>query len=137
MKKIHIIAIIIVAVGIAIIFGSLANSSTYANFDQAFGNPGTEFHVVGTLNREKPTEYTPEVNPDLFSFYMYDSDSLERKVVLYQHKPQDFERSEQIVLIGKAEGDAFHASKILLKCPSKYKDGSPEETTSPEMAGKR
>jgi len=35
-------------------------------------------------------------------------------------KPQDFERSEQIVLTGKMEGGEFRASKILMKCPSKY-----------------
>jgi len=35
-------------------------------------------------------------------------------------KPQDFERSEQIVLTGKMKGDEFLASKILMKCPSKY-----------------
>ena len=41
-------------------------------------------------------------------------------------KPQDFERSEQIVLIGKVQGDEFHASDILMKCPSKYNDGKPQ-----------
>jgi cytochrome c-type biogenesis protein CcmE len=37
-------------------------------------------------------------------------------------KPQDFERSEQIVLTGKMKGDEFVATDILMKCPSKYKD---------------
>jgi cytochrome c-type biogenesis protein CcmE len=37
-------------------------------------------------------------------------------------KPQDFERSEQIVLTGSMNGDTFEASDMLLKCPSKYKD---------------
>ena len=54
----------------------------------------------------------------------------EKKVILEKTKPQDFERSEQIVLIGKVEGDEFHASEILLKCPSKYNDGKPEESSS-------
>jgi cytochrome c-type biogenesis protein CcmE len=40
-------------------------------------------------------------------------------------KPQDFERSEQIVLTGKMRGEDFVASDMLMKCPSKYKD---EET---------
>jgi len=35
-------------------------------------------------------------------------------------QPQDFERSEKLVLIGKMSNDTFYASKILMKCPSKY-----------------
>ena len=46
--------------------------------------------------------------------------TLERKVIFLGSKPQDFERSEQIVLTGKMKGDEFLASKILMKCPSKY-----------------
>ena len=38
----------------------------------------------------------------------------------------DFQKSEQIVLIGKMQGDAFHANDILMKCPSKYNDGKPQ-----------
>jgi cytochrome c-type biogenesis protein CcmE len=35
-------------------------------------------------------------------------------------KPQDFERSEQIVITGKMSGADFKANHMLLKCPSKY-----------------
>ena len=56
----------------------------------------------------------------MFTFYMIDNNGTESKVVLRSTKPQDFERSEKIVIIGKMEGDHFEASKILLKCPSKY-----------------
>ena len=45
-----------------------------------------------------------------------------RKVILRAGKPQDFERSEQIVLTGEMKDDVFEASDMLLKCPSKYKD---------------
>ena len=52
----------------------------------------------------------------------------ECKVVFQGSKPQDFERSEQIVLTGKMVGEEFHASKILMKCPSKYNDQQIEVT---------
>ena len=39
-------------------------------------------------------------------------------------KPQDFEKSEQIVVIGKMEAGNFVASDILMKCPSKYNTSS-------------
>ena len=57
---------------------------------------------------------------------MYDNKGIENKVVLHKTKPQDFERSEQIVIIGKMEGEEFHANEILMKCPSKYNDGKQE-----------
>lgn len=133
MKRTHIVGIILIAIAIGAIIGSLSDSSTYANFNEAFENESAEFHVVGTLNKEKATQYDPAENPDLFVFYMFDKDSIEKKVVLHKSKPQDFERSDQIVIIGKASGEEFHASQILLKCPSKYEDGSPEFQTPEQI----
>lgn len=124
MKKSHIIGIVLIAVAIGVMFTSLYDSSTYATFKEVYNNPGKEYHVVGKLNRDKPQIYAPEVNPDEFTFYLLDNDGIEKKVILKKSKPQDFEKSEQIVLIGKADGADFIASDILLKCPSKYNDGS-------------
>jgi cytochrome c-type biogenesis protein CcmE len=124
MKKIHIVAIIAIAVAIGAMLSTLSDSSTYADFSEAFSSPDSEYHVVGKLNKEKPSDYKPEVDPNLFSFYMVDNNGMEKRVILHKSKPQDFERSEQIVLIGKAKGDEFHARDILMKCPSKYNDGS-------------
>ena len=50
MKRSHIIAILIIAVAIAALVGSLYDSSTYADLDQAFKYPGKEYHVVGVLD---------------------------------------------------------------------------------------
>ncbi|MGO1815314.1 MAG: cytochrome c maturation protein CcmE domain-containing protein, partial [Sphingobacterium sp.] len=77
-------------------------------------------YVVGVLNKEKDLLYDPVTDANHFSFFMYDNDSTECQVVFNGSKPQDIERSEQIVLTGKMEGEVFHASKILMKCPSKY-----------------
>lgn len=123
MKKTHIVLIIVIAVSIGAMVAAIQDSSTYADFGTAFNSPDSEFHVVGKLSRDKETVYDPHTNPDLFEFYMTDMKGLERKVVLHRSKPQDFERSEQIVLIGHAEGEVFHANDILMKCPSKYTDG--------------
>ena len=53
---------------------------------------------------------------------MTDQKGVERLVTYKGAKPQDFEKSEQVVVIGKIENDAFLASSLLLKCPSKYND---------------
>ena len=120
MKKSHIIALLVIAVAVAAILSTVSESSTYAAFSEASAKEGKVFHVAGKLNKEKERIYNPEVNANLFTFYMIDSKGTEKKVLLNSAPPQDFEKSEQIVVIGKMKGDEFFASSILMKCPSKY-----------------
>ena len=110
---------VIIAIAIAMILVIYTDSSTYSTFTEA-KEKKTELYVVGVLNKEKDLAYDPVKDANHFSFFMYDNDSTECEVIFNGAKPQDIERSEQIVLTGKMEGDVFHASKILMKCPSKY-----------------
>jgi len=126
MKKLHILGILIIALAIGVIFISLKNTSTYADFSEAISNPEKEYHVVGKLDKTQPQIYDPKVNPDEFLFSMIDNKGVSKQVVLHKSRPQDFEKSEQIVLIGKMSGSNFHANDILMKCPSKYNSGKPE-----------
>jgi cytochrome c-type biogenesis protein CcmE len=130
MKKIHIVLIVIIAITIGGLIITLGNTSTYANFAEAQQNPDSEYHVVGKLNKTKATEYNPAVDADEFTFYMIDTKGEEKKVILHNTKPQDFERAEQIVIIGKMHEGCFHANEILMKCPSKYNDGKQVATAA-------
>ncbi|HLT42489.1 MAG TPA: cytochrome c maturation protein CcmE [Sphingobacteriaceae bacterium] len=125
MKKSSILGIVAIAVAIAIIISIYADSSTYASFTEA-QKTEAELHVVGQLNKEKDLIYNPIEDANYFAFYMLDEHGDECKVVFNGSKPQDFERSEQIVLTGKMVGEEFHASKILMKCPSKYNENEIE-----------
>ncbi len=123
MKKLHIVGIVVIAIAIGVIFVSLKNTSTYADFTEAISNPEKEYHVVGKLDKNQPQIYDPKINADQFMFTLIDNKGISKQVVLHKSKPQDFEKSEQIVLIGKMDGNEFHANDILMKCPSKYNDG--------------
>jgi len=114
--------IVMIALAGAFMIASVSDSSSYADFAEAFENPDKEYHVVGTLDRSAEIIYEPEVNPNLTGFTMIDNKGEKRTVWLNKSKPQDFERSESLVLIGKAQGDEFHAGDMLMKCPSKYKE---------------
>jgi cytochrome c-type biogenesis protein CcmE len=127
MKKSSIAGIIIIALAISVIISTYADSSTYGSFADA-RQTEAELHVVGQLNKEKELFYQPTEDANYFSFYLMDNDGKECKVVFNGAKPQDFERSEQIVLTGKMIGEEFHASKILMKCPSKYTEDEVEVT---------
>lgn len=128
MKTRHIIIILMVAVITGIIITTFSGSGTYSNFEEAFAHPERDFHIIGTLNTQKPLEYDSHVDHNLFAFYMLDQQGKESKVIYRGAKPQDFEKSEQVVIIGNAENDVFHAKQLLLKCPSKYtEEGLPQE----------
>ena len=122
MKKIHIIILVVIAISIAAIMGTVADSSTYATFNVAIANEGDEYHVVGKYVKDKGIEYNPQQNANRCVFYLKDNENKELKVIYNGAKPQDFEMSEQIVVTGKAENGVFVADKILMKCPSKYND---------------
>lgn len=127
MKKSSIIGISVIAIAICVIISTYADSSTYGSFTDA-KQTNSELHVVGQLNKQKQLFYKPQQDANYFSFYMLDNKGSECKVVFNGTKPQDFERSEQIVLTGKMVGNEFHASKILMKCPSKYTEDEIEVT---------
>ncbi|MBC7914761.1 MAG: cytochrome c maturation protein CcmE [Pyrinomonadaceae bacterium] len=129
MKKSSIIGIIIIAIAIGAIISTYADSSTYGSFSDA-QETSSELHVVGQLDKGKELIYNPKKDANYFSFYMKDNEGKECKVVFNGTKPQDFERSEQIVLTGKMVDGEFKASKILMKCPSKYNKDQIEVTES-------
>ena len=127
MKKSSILGIVVIAIAIAVIISTYSNTSTYGSFNDAKVTK-SELHVVGHLNKQKELFYDATKDANYFSFYMKDNKGEECKVVFTGTKPQDFERSEQIVLTGQMHGNEFHASKILMKCPSKYTQDKVEIT---------
>lgn len=129
MKKTHIIGILMIAVAVGVILSMVTDAATYADFTAAEKAKGEQFQVVGQLNKDKEIAYLPQSDANQFSFYMIDQNGAEQKVIFKGAKPQDFERSEQVVITGSFEGEAFHADKILMKCPSKYQDGSSDGLT--------
>lgn len=121
MQKMHIIAIVAIALAVVVFINSGMEFSKISTFEDAL-NTEQKVKVTGQLSKDKEIYYNPIENANFFSFYMTDKDGTEKKVVLNAAKPQDFELSEEIVLTGRMEEDVFKASDILLKCPSKYKD---------------
>jgi cytochrome c-type biogenesis protein CcmE len=120
MKKTHIAALVFIVIAIAAIITTVYDADTYASFAEAREQPGRQFHIIGELNPEKPVEERIEQNTLTFSFYMFDRNGEESKVIYFGGKPQDFEKLDQIVLVGSYNHDNFVASQLLLKCPSKY-----------------
>jgi len=119
MRKSAIIGLITIAICVGFLVSLNADTNSYSTFTEAAKDP-KEFHVMGYWEKEKGTYYDAQKDANHFAFYMKDQKGIVNKVVYNGTKPQDFERSEKLVLIGKMKDDTFYASKILMKCPSKY-----------------
>ncbi len=137
MKITHIFGIIVIVVAIAVIVSTTNDVSTYVTFKEATemasnGKAG-KVHIVGTLKKDAAghimeMSYQPEIDPNHFTFTLVDRNNEAKTVVYDNPKPQDFERSEQVVVIGTMQNGEFVANKILMKCPSKYQETELKET---------
>lgn len=129
MKKSHILIIIVIAAAIGIVVTTADDASTYVTFDQAYqlasNGSKNSIHVVGELKKDDSGHVVgiqPGSDRVSFSFIMVDENKKEQLVIYNEPMPQDFTRSEKVVVIGSYHGDTFMADKILLKCPSKYQE---------------
>lgn len=121
MRKSAIIGLITIAICVGVLFSLNADTSSYSTFKEA-AKESREFHVMGYWEKEKGMYYDAQKDANHFEFHMKDAGGMVNKVVYNGTKPQDFERSEKLVLIGEMRNNTFYASKILMKCPSKYND---------------
>lgn len=119
MKKSSIFGLVVIAIAIAVIVVIYSGASTYGSFNDARNTSGV-LRIVGHLDKQKALYYDAAKDANYFSFYVKDKNNDECKVVFRNTEPQDFEKSEQIVLTGQMVGNEFQASEILMKCPSKY-----------------
>ena len=129
MKKSHILIILVIAAAIAILISTAGDASTYVAFGEAYemakaGNK-KDIHVVGELTKDASGNIIgieEGIDKVSFSFVLVDQNGKKQKVEYDEPMPQDFTKSEKVVVIGRYEGEVFKASKILLKCPSKYQE---------------
>ncbi|MDE1191403.1 MAG: cytochrome c maturation protein CcmE [Arachidicoccus sp.] len=125
MKKIHIVALVVIAAVIALLISQLGNFSTYETIASAKAKQGKTVTIIAKLNKQT-LQYDPVKNPNYLTFDVSDTTGNIMKVVYYFEKPQDMEKSERIVLKGKMDHNGVFQIRdqtgILLKCPSKYKD---------------
>lgn len=130
MKKGHIIGLGIIAIAIVIIMTSIGDASSYESFSTAWemkeDGEDKAIHVVGQLKKDEMGQVAGiEVREDKtsFTFLLVDNEGTEQKVFYNEPVPADFQRSEQVVVIGSyRDKEIFVADKILMKCPSKYQE---------------
>lgn len=122
MKPKVVIAVLVVLVGIVLGAVNFIESNVeYMDFDGA-QQSDRKAQVKGEWVRDMESGFNPETVQ--FTFYMKDDNDRVEKVVLDGAKPNNFEIATSVVAKGKFEGEYFHASEVLTKCPSKYEGDS-------------
>jgi cytochrome c-type biogenesis protein CcmE len=122
MKKTHILALVLIATSIGVLIAFMGNVSTYETVASAKEKPGRYVNLIAKIDKTKPLEYDPVLNPNLLRFSAIDTLGGVIPVIYHNAKPTDMEKSERLVLKGRVKDGQFECEEILLKCPSKYKD---------------
>lgn len=122
MKKSHIVLLVLVVAAVAVIISIFGDMSTYETFSTAAQSPDKQFHIIGVLEGDRKINYDPKTDPNHCSFMVKDKAGNVKKVIFNGAKPTDIEKSEQIVMKGKMDGNEFRCTQIQMKCPSKYKN---------------
>lgn len=110
-------AIAIFAVALGVNFAG--NTSLYTVFPAA-KKSGDNVHIVGQWVDREQASY--DNTRDLFRFVLQDTLGNKAWVEYNDPQPQNFEQAERVVVIGQYKDNAFHADKIVMKCPSKYEE---------------
>ncbi len=126
MKRTHIIILVAIAASIGALLMYSVDFSTYDTIGSARQKQGKYVHLIAKLDKSQPISYDAIKDPNYLSFYAVDSLGSKTKVIYKNSKPPELELSERVVLQGKMQGEVFECDKILLKCPSKYKDDKKE-----------
>ncbi|MDP2039058.1 MAG: cytochrome c maturation protein CcmE [Ignavibacteria bacterium] len=112
-------AIIVVFLGVMVYLFTQTNIQYESSFSKV-AQSGKTIKATGVWVKEK--SYQIDKAKDVFSFYMKDTQGNEMQVLYHGSMPNNFESSTSVVVTGKYNAGAFHATDILTKCPSKYQE---------------
>ena len=118
MKPKVIAGIVVIAAGIILSAVNFVESNVeYGDFATA-EKVGKKIQVKGEWDQDSESYFDAEKVE--FVFYLKDDNGRVERVVLEGAKPNNFEIATSVVAKGTFEGDHFHATEVLTKCPSKY-----------------
>lgn len=113
-----VVAVIVLVGGLLLgVMNFMESNIEYADFATAESS-GRKVQVKGAWVQDRESGFDAEKAQ--FTFYMKDDSNRVMRVVLDGAKPNNFELAESVVAKGRHEGDHFHATEVLTKCPSKY-----------------
>lgn len=124
MKVRWILPTICAVAGVGLVTAALvANASPYVDIQAAKSMDGDDLHVAGKL---VPGSLKTSPKENLVAFSLRDEKGQTMNVSYRGIEPGNLQQTDKIVAIGGFEGEQFKASKLLVKCPSKYESAKTE-----------
>lgn len=112
----------IIGIGAIVIFGALGiwslttTATPYVGFEKARAYSG-DVQILGKVDHGGATY---DDSAGIFVFYITDENGDRMQVKYSGTRPGNFDQAESVVCVGRYRNGAFHASNLLIKCPSKY-----------------
>jgi len=117
MKVGQIVAVVLALLGLGVVVSAfLFNASPYVGIREARSSKADNLHVIANLDKS-----TVSTTGSVVSFTVTDEDGNHLPVVYKGAPPGNMGEASQIVVVGGMKGETFVARKLILKCPSKYK----------------
>jgi cytochrome c-type biogenesis protein CcmE len=109
--------VIVVVLGIYAISSFEGSMTPYVSIQEAI-NSGDAVQVKG----ERVNNGTFDIEKNVFKFTLIDESGTKIDVIYDGAKPGNFEQATEVVCQGSYKDGKFHATNILVKCPSKYQE---------------
>lgn len=121
MKKAHVIAAVLIAGFAALGLSQMRSSLTsYVGFAEARA-AGRTVQIKGKIDH--PSVRCNATSGEM-SFSVTDPKGSRMRIVYPHPAPANFAQASHVVAAGCYQDGAFHASQLLVKCPSKYQGQS-------------
>jgi len=124
-KPSHIVALVVIALCFGVTMfsftGAVAQRVTIAH---AISHPAQVLHVPGKIVKES-VAYTVRGGKGQLRFDVVDpKDAAAHMTIVYNEpKPENFDTATSVEATGQYKDGVFEATNLLVKCPSKYRDG--------------
>ncbi|KXK10396.1 MAG: cytochrome c maturation protein CcmE [Fimbriimonadaceae bacterium] len=113
-----IVSVIVGALAITgMVTAFLMNASPYVTIAEAGTKSGKNLHVVGKIDK---ASLVSDMKVRQVRFTLLDEEANSMSVVFHGPPPANMGEASQVVVIGEMKEGAFHAERMLIKCPSKY-----------------
>jgi cytochrome c-type biogenesis protein CcmE len=105
--------------------------TTYTDFAGARRRPNEDVQVSGLLASR---DYVMKQQEQYLKFALRDTTGDTMNVEYHGIIPGNFAQAMGLVAVGRFQGDHFEATKLLVKCPSKYQALAKQGATAPAPA---
>jgi cytochrome c-type biogenesis protein CcmE len=106
--------------GVGVLVAFAQGGSSYLSVKEARMNGGQSIHVAGTIDTATLKERRKA--GDQLEFDLVDPAGDRIHVRHVGEPPANLGEAKKVVVVGRVEGGNFISERMLVKCPTKYKD---------------